>query len=426
MTGPAGRQGRVLICHSELHFMPYNQGSRAGTVQYTGRRLDSRLQSSCYVCMTVSWLPPQIKCALVHDWLNQRGGAENVLDVLHDLLGAPPVYTSLYQPDQVDARLRRWDIRTSGLNRLPGAHALHRYLLPLYPAAFARMDLSDMDLVLSVKSAFCLGVRTGSPERQARHICYCLTPTRFLWNFKDYTQRERMSAPARFLSRHMVARLRTWEVAAAQEVDAFVAISGAVQNRIKTCYGRDSVVIPPPVNTGEFRSFTGTADRGEYFLILSRLAPYKRIDLAVAAFNQMPDKTLIIAGAGRGAPQLRRQANSNIRFTGYLDRKQAVSLIQECKAFIFPGEEDFGITPVEAMSAGKPVIAYQAGGALDFMEEGRTGVFFAVQEADALIEAVHRSEDGIWDREWLRRQAQRFSVENFRRRIQNFVQAQLA
>ena len=376
--------------------------------------------------MTASWLPPHTQVALIHDWLNQRGGAENVLEILHDLFGQPPVYTSLYQPDQLDAQLRQWDIRTSALNRLPGAHALRRYLLPLYPAAFARMDLSGMDLVLSIKSAFCLGVRTASQGRQARHICYCLTPTRFLWNFEGYTQREPMSAPARFLSRHMVTRLRTWEVAAAQDVDEFVAISSAVQQRIRACYGRDSVVIPPPVNTEEFLPSASAAASGEHFLIVSRLVPYKRIDLAVAAFNQMPDKTLIIAGDGRAAPQLQRQARSNIRFTGYLDRRQVVSLVRECKAFIFPGEEDFGITPVEAMSAGKPVIAYQAGGALDFVEEGQTGVFFAVQEAASLIEAVHRSEHVIWNRERLRRQAQRFSVENFRRRIQDFVQAQLA
>ncbi len=372
-----------------------------------------------------AWLPPQTRCALVHDWLNQQGGAENVLEVLHDLFEGPPVYTSLYQPDQLDVRLRQWDIRPSGLNRLPGAHALHRYLLPLYPAAFARMDLSGLDLVLSIKSAFCLGVRTIRPAQQARHICYCLTPTRFLWNFEGYTQRERMSAPARFLSRHMVARLRAWEVAAAQRIDEFVAISRTVQARIQACYGRESVVIPPPVNTEQFRP-AATAARGEYFLIVSRLVPYKRIDLAVAAFNRMPDKTLIIAGTGRAAPELQRRANSNIRFTGYLDRSQIVSLVQGCQAFVFPGEEDFGITPVEAMSAGKPVIAYQAGGALDFVQEGQTGVFFALQEIEPLIAAVQRSEHLTWDRERLRRQAQHFSVANFRRRIRDFVTAQLA
>ncbi len=430
----SSRQSRISIGRSKLHSVPYNQGSPACTGQYTGSGgrpplptdVPGHASASPIPLMTASWLPPDTKVALIHDWLNQRGGAENVLEVLHDLLGEPPVYTSLYQPDQLNARLRRWDIRTSDLDRLPGAHALRRYLLPLYPAAFARMDLSDLDLVLSIKSAFCLGVRTAGPERRARHVCYCLTPTRFLWDFEGYTQREPMSAPARFLSRRMVTRLRAWEVAAARGIDEFVAISSTVQKRIKTCYGRDAVVIPPPVDTEEFRPLSRTAARGEYFLIVSRLVPYKRIDLAIAAFNQMPDKTLIVAGDGRAAPQLQRRARSNVRFTGYLDRRQVVSLVQACKAFVLPGEEDFGITPVEAMSAGIPVIAYQAGGALDFVEEGRTGVFFATQEADALIEAVQRSERLTWDRERLRRRAQRFDVANFRRRIRDFLTARLA
>ncbi len=376
--------------------------------------------------MTTSWLPPNTKVALVHDWLNQRGGAENVLEDLHDLFEEPPVYTSLYQPDLMPERLRKWDIHTSGLNRLPGAHLLRRHLLPLYPYAFARMDLSNMDLVLSIKSAFCLGVRTNSPGKRAIHICYCLTPTRFLWNFEGYIQREQMSVAARFMSRQLVTRLRSWEISAAQEVDSFAAISRTVQTRIKDCYGQDSTVIPPPVNTREFLPLPSAAASGNYFLIVSRLVPYKRIDLAVAAFNQMPNKVLIIAGDGRAAKDLRRQASSNIRFTGYLDRRRIVSLIRECKAFVFPGEEDFGITPVEAMSAGKPVIAYQAGGALDYVKKGQTGVFLEAQETESLIDAVQECEERSWDRELLHRQAQYFSVENFRRRIQNFVRDHLA
>ncbi len=376
--------------------------------------------------MTTSWLPPNTRVALVHDWLNQRGGAENVLEDLHDLFEEPPVYTSLYQADLMPERLRKWDIRTSGLNRLPGAHLLRRYLLPLYPYAFARMDLSNMDLVLSIKSAFCLGIRTASPSRKALHICYCLTPTRFLWNFEGYTQREQMSVAARFFSRHLVSRLRVWEISAAQDVDRFVAISRSVQARIQDCYGRDSVVIPPPVNTKEFLPLPSASASGGYFLMVSRLVPYKRIDLAVAAFNQMPNKVLIIAGDGRAATDLRRQASSNIRFTGFLGRRQMVSLVRECKAFVFPGEEDFGITPVEAMSAGKPVIAYQAGGALDYVKDGQTGIFFNAQETESLINAVQDCEERSWDRELLHRQAQYFSVENFRRRIQNYVRAQIA
>lgn len=375
--------------------------------------------------MTATWLPPKTRIALVHDWLNQRGGAENVLEELHDLFGEPPVFTSLYKPDLMPDLMGQWDIHTSFLNRIPAAHALRRYLLPLYPFAFSHMDLSYLDLVFSVKSAFCLGVRNTGPDSQARHICYCLTPTRFLWNFQGYMQREQIPAPARFLIRRFIRHLRTWEIAAAQNVDEFVAISRTVEERIKACYGRTSVVIPPPVNTETFTPQASATTKGEYFLVVSRLIPYKRIDLAVAAFNQMPDKTLIIAGEGRAATEMRQMANSNIRFTGYLSQKEIVTLMRESKAFVFPGEEDFGITPVEAMSTGRPVIGFEAGGALDYVKDGVTGIFFQEQNPESLIEAVHRCEIQDWDKEALRSHALRFSVRNFRRRIREFVRTQL-
>lgn len=376
--------------------------------------------------MTPAWLPPETRIALVHDWLNQKGGAENVLQELHELFGGPPVFTSLYQPDLMPDLMRQWDIRPSFLNRLPAAHFLRRHLLPLYPMAFACMNLTSMDLVFSVKSAFCLGVRSTGTVTPARHICYCLTPTRFLWDFNGYMQREQVSAPARFLSRQVVKHLRTWEVGAAGRVDEFIAISRTVEDRIKSCYGRNSHVIPPPVDTEKFVPLDFTSAHGDYFLIVSRLVPYKRIDLAVAAFNQMPDKTLIIAGEGRGADELQRNAKSNIHFTGYLKQKEIVNLMQECKAFVFPGEEDFGITPVEAMSAGRPVIGFQAGGTLDYVKEGVSGIFFQKQVPESLIEAVRRCELQDWDRDQLRNHAQRFSVLNFRRRIQDFVQSKLS
>ena len=362
--------------------------------------------------------------ALVHDWLNQRGGAENVLETMHALFPQAPVYTSLYQPDLMPSRMRQWDIRSSWLGRVPGAQTWHRYLLPLYPHAFARLDLSGLDLVLSIKSAFCLGIRTQTATQRAQHICYCLTPTRFLWDFERYAQREALSPVARGLTRALLQRWRRWEIAAASRVDHFIAISRAVQERIRACYGRESEIIHPPVNTHEF-PLSGPTDADAPYLIVSRLVPYKRIDLAVDAFNRMPDRQLIIAGDGRDAPALQARARSNIVFTGYLPRARIVALVRECRAFVFPGEEDFGIAPVEAMSAGKPVIAFGAGGTLDYVQEGETGVFFRERTPAALVAAVERAAARAWDAETCRRQAERFSADNFRRRILACVRTRL-
>lgn len=361
-------------------------------------------------------LRPDARIALVHDWLNQRGGAENVLETMHALFPQAPVYTSLYQPDLMPSRMRQWDIRSSWLDRVPRAHAWHRYLLPLYPHAFSRLDLSAADLVLSIKSAFCLGVKTQTATQRAQHVCYCLTPTRFLWDFERYAQREALPPVARGLTRAWLQRWRRWELAAASRVDHFIAISRAVQKRIRACYGRESEIIHPPVNTHEF-PLSGPTEADAPYLIVSRLIPYKRIDLAVDAFNRMPDRQLIIAGDGRDAPALQARARSNIVFTGYLSRARIVSLVRQCCAFVFPGEEDFGIAPVEAMSAGKPVIAFGAGGALDYVREGETGVFFRERTPAALVAAVERAADQPWEAAACRRQAERFSAEAFRRQI---------
>lgn len=359
--------------------------------------------------------------ALVHDWLNQMGGAEFVLDVLHEMYPSAPIHTSLYRPDRMPSAMRAWDIHPSWLNRLPGAGRHPQYLLPFYPHAFSRLDLSAYDTVISVKSAFCLGVTTKGQHHQARHICYCLTPTRFLWQFDAYMRRERVSAPLRLLSRQLTRRLRAWEWAAAQKVDEFIAISQTVRQRIQDCYGRESVVIHPPVPTADFQGAADrTASEGHY-LMVSRLVPYKRIDLAVDAFNRMPDRRLIIVGDGRDAEALQAQARANVTFTGFLPRTQVIALVKSCRAFVFPGEEDFGIAPVEAMSAGKPVIAYGAGGALDYVKSGATGILFDRQSPEALIQAVHACEETAWDMDVCQAQAERFSVEAFRRKFTAFL-----
>ena len=362
------------------------------------------------------------RTALVHDWLNQMGGAENVLRVLHGMFPSAPIYTSLYVPPRMPDAMRGWDIRTSWLNRIPQRDRLARYLLPLYPGAFRSMNLVDHDLVISIKSAFCLGVRTAAGGSKARHVCYCLTPTRFLWHFDQYMAREQVSGLSRLASRMLLEHLRRWELDAAKKVDDFIAISTAVQKRIRDIYGRSSTIIHPPVDTGAFRPESSVPREG-FYLVVSRLIPYKRIDLAISAFNRMPDRNLVIVGDGRDAAALKAMAGSNIRFTNHLPRRQVIDLMQRCRGFIFPGEEDFGITPVEAMSAGSPVVALQAGGALDTVVDRQTGVFFDSSEPEALCEAIEKADSANWDQEVLYRQADQFSTELFRKRFWRFLAA---
>ncbi len=362
------------------------------------------------------------RTALVHDWLNQMGGAEYVLEVLHGMFPAAPIYTSLYVPQHMSDAMHSWDIRTSWLNRIPLRDRLARYLLPLYPGIFRRMNLASRDLVISVKSAFCLGVRTAAGASRARHVCYCLTPTRFLWHFDQYMAREQLPGPARLATRMLLEHLRRWELDAAEGVDDFIAISRAVQHRIRDTYGRTSTIIHPPVDTQAFRPGT-TAPKEGFYLVVSRLIPYKRIDLAVSAFNRMPDRNLVIVGDGRDAAALKAMAGPNIRFTDYLPRRAVVALMQRCRGFIFPGEEDFGITPVEAMSAGSPVVALRAGGALDTVVDQQTGVFFDCSEPEALCEAVETANTTNWDREVLYRQADQFDTGLFRERFRRFLTA---
>ncbi|MEZ4734247.1 MAG: glycosyltransferase [Caldilineaceae bacterium] len=235
----------------------------------------------------------QRRIALVHDWLNQMGGAENVLEELVALFPCTPVYTSMYAPKQMPAAYRQWPIHTSFMQWLPGVTTHHQAYLPLYPLAFTRMDLSSYDLVLSNKSGFCHGVQVGNGNgRSAKHVCYCLTPTRFLWLYDHYREREAIGGAIHAVLQPILRLLRRWDWQAAQRVDHFIAISTTVQKRIETIYGRESIIIHPPVDTTYFAP-DPTATVGDYYLIVSRLIPYKRIDLAVHAFNQLPAQKVI-------------------------------------------------------------------------------------------------------------------------------------
>ena len=360
------------------------------------------------------------RMALVHDWLNQMGGAENVLEELVDLFPGAPVYTSMYAPERMPDAYRQWDIRTSFMQHLPGVTTHHQRYLPLYPQAFQRTDLSDYDLVLSNKSGFCHGVTTARDGRKALHVCYCLTPTRFLWLYEQYREREQIGGVVNAGLQPVLAQLRKWDYAAAQRVDHFIAISTTVQERIARIYTRESVVIHPPVDTDYFAP-DPAVPVGDYYLIVSRLIPYKRIDLAVQAFAHLPAEKLLIVGDGRDLDTLRSRATANVTFLGRQSRARIRELLQGCKAFIFPGLEDFGIAPVEAMSVGRPVIAYGAGGALDTVVPGVTGAHFAEQTPDSLLAVLEQFDAGAYDPAACREQAALFGRAAFREKLGAFL-----
>jgi len=353
-----------------------------------------------------------MRIALIASYLNQYGGAERVLEVVHELFPAAPVYTSAFWPPAFPSAYRTWDIRTSFLNRVPVHN--QRLFLPFYPAAFESFDLHGYDLILSITSAFAHGVRV---PQGARHICYCLTPARFLWTYDDYIERERIGRLPRLILPLFIARLREWDRRVADRVTQFIAISQVVRERIAKFYQRDSTIIYPPV---EVKRFSVSPQHDDYFLILSRLVPYKRIDLAVQAFNEL-GLPLIIAGDGRDRPRLQAMAKSNVRFLGRVTDAQAQELLARCRAFVFPGEEDFGITPLEANACGKPVIAFAAGGALDSVVEGVTGEFFREPNAHALAETIRRFDDRKFDAQVIRCHAEKFGVDVFKDKLRAVI-----
>ncbi len=360
-----------------------------------------------------------MRVALVHDYLNQMGGAEKVLLALHDLFPQAPIYTSIYAPSRVDARFRSMDIRTSFMQNLPLVKRHHQPFLPLYPQAFERLDLRAYDLVISDSSAFAKGVVT---RPDALHICYCHTPMRWAWNYEEYVERERLGRLARTVLPPFVSYLRSWDYITAARVDYFVANSPVVAARIAKYYRRDAVVIPPPVETARF----AVAPRhDDYFLIVSRLIPYKRIDLAVKAFSML-GLPLRIIGSGRDEAQLRRVAGKNVQFLGRLSDEEVRAQLSHCRALIFPGEEDFGLTPVEAQASGRPVIAYAAGGALASIVDGSTGIFFAQQTPESLAEAVTSFRDEYFDPGAIRRHAEEFDIQRFARRFTQFVETRIS
>jgi glycosyltransferase involved in cell wall biosynthesis len=356
-----------------------------------------------------------MRIALVHDYLNQRGGAERVLAVLHEMFPDAPIFTSVLDRSTLWPALRSADIRVSWMQRLPGIQRNFKRYLPLYPLVFERLDLSGFDLVLSSSSAFAKAVRA---PRGGRHVCYCYTPARFLWSYDQYVEREEFGRFTRAALPWAIRLLRRWDLRTAARPSQFVAISTVVAERIRRIYGREAVIVPPPVDVERFRHLSG--EPGNYYLIVSRLNAYKRLHLAVEAFNKLR-LPLLIVGEGPHRPVLERRAGPTVRFLGQMNDIRVGKLLADCRALIFPGEEDFGITVLEANAAGRPVVAFRGGGALDTVDPDVTGVFFPEASADSLAEAVARSARISWDRGEIRRHASQFDVATFRDRMERLL-----
>jgi glycosyltransferase involved in cell wall biosynthesis len=361
-----------------------------------------------------------MKVALVHDYLNQMGGAERVLIAFHEMFPDAPIYTSIYDPQRVDPAFRSMDVRTSFMQKFPGVTKHHQPYLPFYPIAMEKLDLRGYDLVLSSSSAFAKGVITH-PETV--HICYCHTPMRWCWNYDEYIEREHLGKIARSILPFLITGLRIWDQTSAARVDHFIANSPVVAERIRKYYHRDAVYIPPPVEASRF-PFDPTQQPDDYFLILSRLVPYKRIDLAIQACNQL-QLPLAIIGGGRDLERLKRLAGPTIRFLGRLPDEQVVHYYTHCRAFIFPGEEDFGITPLEAQACGRPIIAYRAGGALASVVDGVTGIFFHEQTVDSLATVLATFDKHTFNPNVIHNHALEFDTPRFHRRILQFVETKM-
>ncbi len=360
-----------------------------------------------------------MRVAIVHDYLNQYGGAERVLDELKLMYPEAPVYASIHDPDRMPERYRQWDIRTSWLNRVPLANRKHQMLLPLYPMAFEGFDLSEYDLVVTSSSGFAHGVLT---QPDTLNVCYCHSPPRFLWDYHRYADREHLSRPARALLASQLIKLRQWDRTSANRTDVWVSTSNVVQKRVLRTYSQPSTIISPPVDTTRFDVGDGS---GGFYLMLMRLVGWKRPDIVIDACTRLSLK-LVVAGDGRELQALKERAGPTIQFIGRVNDTQMRELYRDCRALILPSEEDFGITPLEAMASGRPVIAYGRGGVLDTVVPGKTGVFFGEQTAESVAGALVGFDPDQFDPDIIRRHAEGFDSVAFRRRMRSLIDSQLA
>jgi len=359
-----------------------------------------------------------MKVALVHDFLVRLGGAERVLKVLADMYPLAPIYTLIYNEKAVKDVFPSERVRTSSLQKW-SRFINYRALFPWMPRAVEEWDFSQYDLVISSSSAYVHGVLT---PLKTRHICYCHTPMRYIWDYShEYLDEQHIHGLTRFYLENKLSQIRMWDQVASSRPDAYICNSHTVKMRVQKYYRRDSTVIYPPVDIDKFKAQKSHED---YFLIVSTLTPYKKIDLAVQLFNKIR-RRLVVIGGGKQLPYLRRIAGPTIDILGQKSDEIVREYIQNCRGFIFPSEEDFGIAPIEAMAAGKPVLAYRKGGLTETVIEGETGEFFNQQNLLSMEHGLARLmlNEKHYQPKKIREHAKRFSIENFKKNFRSFVRS---
>lgn len=361
-----------------------------------------------------------LKVALVHDWLVGRGGGERVLYDIHTLFPDAPIYTLVYDQDKAPEWCKECDIRTTYIQKWPGAKSHHKLLLSFMPKAWEALDLTEYDLVISCCASCCKGVIT---RPDALHVCYSFSPTRYVWDlYYDYL--ENTNAIKRFFMKRMIHKVRLWDFQAAQRVDHFAADSNFVGSRIKKYYRRDFTTIYPGTRINEY-PITEMPD--DYYLVVARFVRYKRVDLAIEACNQLKKKLVVIGSGGEEEERLKKLAGDTVEFLGRVSDEEMERYYSRAKAFLFPGIEDYGITPVEAMSAGVPVLAFGKGGALETVQDGKTGLYFHDQTVSGLVHCIEEIErNGVaYSRQQIHDYSLNFSDEIFKDNFTNFLKDKL-
>jgi len=354
------------------------------------------------------------KIALVHDWLFHMRGGEKVLEVIAEIFPNADIYTLFLDSKGISSSLRSHAIKTSWLNWLPGRRDYYRWLLPLMPMAVECFDLKGYDLVISSSHCVAKGVKV---PRGVPHICYCHTPMRYIWFFEE-EYFSKYNPILRKAAQYFFKKIKKWDLKTSEDVTAFIANSSNIAGKIKKLYGKESLVVHPPL---EFKKFKNQAKKEDYYLVVSHLVPYKRVDIAIQAFNRL-GKPLWVVGSGPLGGKLRQMAKPNIKFFNWVADNRLEKIYSEAKALVFPGEEDFGIVPLEAQASGTPVIAYAKGGALETVEEGRTGIFFKNQDPEDLEKAVLDFETYKWDPVAIRDYTKAFSKERFQDEFRNIIE----
>lgn len=357
-----------------------------------------------------------MKVAIVHYWLVNWRGGELVLAELLELFPEADVFTHVYSPDVVREHLAGRKIKQTFIGKLPWARKFHQIYLPFMPLALEQLDLRKYDLVISCESGPAKGVIVA-PD--AVHVCYCHSPMRYVWDmYHDYVNS--LNGIVRALIAPIAHYMRTWDQVSAQRVDYYIANSAFVANRIRKYYRRPADVIHPPVDLSKFEV---SDNQGDFYLFVGQLVAYKRVDLAIRAFSQLKLK-LIVIGGGKVPKGLLKSVDPNVKWLGRQPSEVIRRYYSTCRAVVFPGIEDFGIVPIEAMACGKPVIAYRGGGGLETIVEGKTGLFFDEQTPESLAEAVRRFErsKGEFDPREIRRHAESFRTKIFRDKMRGFFE----